>query len=157
MLEEAAAARVVYWQQSDADINHYTMTQPRTRSHLCCKITQPRVCLIHFLSSVTWQDDVSPVGGFSLRGCLVSSLDDNGVPSGESVQSAAPVASGALNIHPSSNGQRDRDNKNKKSLAFYYYYYYSSSNNNNNEESLSSHRHHTIVWWCHHCYYYWCY
>uniref|UniRef100_A0A3P8SHL6 Pleckstrin 2 n=1 Tax=Amphiprion percula TaxID=161767 RepID=A0A3P8SHL6_AMPPE len=27
-------------------------------------------------------DDISPVGGFSLRGCLVSSLDDNGVPSG---------------------------------------------------------------------------
>ncbi|XP_041668989.1 pleckstrin-2 [Cheilinus undulatus] len=28
------------------------------------------------------KDDVSPVGGFSLRSCLVSSLDDNGVPSG---------------------------------------------------------------------------
>ncbi|KAF7658648.1 hypothetical protein LDENG_00009790 [Lucifuga dentata] len=28
------------------------------------------------------KDDVSPVGGFSLRGCLVSALDDNGVPSG---------------------------------------------------------------------------
>ncbi|XP_068195313.1 pleckstrin-2 [Antennarius striatus] len=28
------------------------------------------------------KDDVGPVGGFSLRGCLVSSLDDNGVPSG---------------------------------------------------------------------------
>uniref|UniRef100_A0A674B460 Pleckstrin 2 n=1 Tax=Salmo trutta TaxID=8032 RepID=A0A674B460_SALTR len=28
------------------------------------------------------QDDISPVGGFSLRGCLVSALDDNGVPSG---------------------------------------------------------------------------
>ncbi|XP_045918290.1 pleckstrin-2 [Micropterus dolomieu] len=28
------------------------------------------------------KDDISPVGGFSLRGCLVSSLDDNGVPSG---------------------------------------------------------------------------
>ncbi|CAI5695622.1 unnamed protein product [Oreochromis niloticus] len=28
------------------------------------------------------KDDISPVGGFSLRGCLVSSLEDNGVPSG---------------------------------------------------------------------------
>ncbi|XP_042356000.1 pleckstrin-2 [Plectropomus leopardus] len=28
------------------------------------------------------KDDVSPVGGFSLRACLVSSLDDNGVPIG---------------------------------------------------------------------------
>ncbi|XP_010775582.1 pleckstrin-2-like, partial [Notothenia coriiceps] len=28
------------------------------------------------------QDDISPVGGFSLRACLVSSLGDNGVPSG---------------------------------------------------------------------------
>ncbi|XP_061599688.1 pleckstrin-2 [Cololabis saira] len=28
------------------------------------------------------KDDISPVGGFTLRGCLVSSLDDNGVPSG---------------------------------------------------------------------------
>uniref|UniRef100_A0A3Q4B316 Uncharacterized protein n=1 Tax=Mola mola TaxID=94237 RepID=A0A3Q4B316_MOLML len=28
------------------------------------------------------KDDISPVGGFSLRGSLVSSLDDNGVPSG---------------------------------------------------------------------------
>ncbi|KAM3595270.1 uncharacterized protein V6R79_020851 [Siganus canaliculatus] len=28
------------------------------------------------------KDDVSPAGGFSLRGCLVSSLNDNGVPSG---------------------------------------------------------------------------
>uniref|UniRef100_A0A3B5LCK4 Pleckstrin 2 n=1 Tax=Xiphophorus couchianus TaxID=32473 RepID=A0A3B5LCK4_9TELE len=28
------------------------------------------------------KDDISPVGGFSLRGCLISSLDDNGVPSG---------------------------------------------------------------------------
>ncbi|XP_035529755.1 pleckstrin-2 [Morone saxatilis] len=28
------------------------------------------------------KDDISPVGGFSLRGCLVSSLGDNGVPSG---------------------------------------------------------------------------
>ncbi|XP_074548818.1 pleckstrin-2 [Halichoeres trimaculatus] len=28
------------------------------------------------------KDDVSPVGGFSLRSCLVSSLDDNGVPTG---------------------------------------------------------------------------
>ncbi|KAM9707602.1 pleckstrin-2 [Menidia menidia] len=28
------------------------------------------------------RDDISPVGGFSLRGCLVSSLEDNGVPSG---------------------------------------------------------------------------
>uniref|UniRef100_A0A8C7G709 Pleckstrin 2 n=2 Tax=Oncorhynchus kisutch TaxID=8019 RepID=A0A8C7G709_ONCKI len=28
------------------------------------------------------KDDISPVGGFSLRGCLVSALDDNGVPSG---------------------------------------------------------------------------
>ncbi|KAM8833016.1 pleckstrin-2 [Synchiropus picturatus] len=28
------------------------------------------------------KDDVSPVGGFSLHGCLVSSLEDNGVPSG---------------------------------------------------------------------------
>lgn len=28
------------------------------------------------------RDDISPVGGFSLRGCLVSALDDNGVPSG---------------------------------------------------------------------------
>uniref|UniRef100_A0A8C6TPD7 Pleckstrin 2 n=1 Tax=Neogobius melanostomus TaxID=47308 RepID=A0A8C6TPD7_9GOBI len=27
-------------------------------------------------------DDISPVGGFSLRGCLVSALKDNGVPSG---------------------------------------------------------------------------
>ncbi|KAA8581831.1 hypothetical protein FQN60_008571 [Etheostoma spectabile] len=27
-------------------------------------------------------DDISPAGGFSLRGCLVSSLQDNGVPSG---------------------------------------------------------------------------
>lgn len=30
------------------------------------------------------QDDITPVGGISLRGCLVSALDDNGVPSGES-------------------------------------------------------------------------
>ncbi|XP_036398653.1 pleckstrin-2 [Megalops cyprinoides] len=28
------------------------------------------------------KDGISPVGGFSLRGCLVSALDDNGVPSG---------------------------------------------------------------------------
>ncbi|TNN64161.1 Pleckstrin-2 [Liparis tanakae] len=28
------------------------------------------------------KDDISPAGGFSLRSCLVSSLDDNGVPSG---------------------------------------------------------------------------
>ncbi|XP_035467135.1 pleckstrin-2 [Scophthalmus maximus] len=28
------------------------------------------------------KDDLSPAGGFSLRGCLVSSLEDNGVPSG---------------------------------------------------------------------------
>ncbi|KAI9537729.1 hypothetical protein NQZ68_022391 [Dissostichus eleginoides] len=28
------------------------------------------------------KDDISPVGGFSLRACLVSSLGDNGVPSG---------------------------------------------------------------------------
>ncbi|MBN3313645.1 PLEK2 protein, partial [Atractosteus spatula] len=28
------------------------------------------------------REDVSPVGGFPLRGCLISSLDDNGVPSG---------------------------------------------------------------------------
>ncbi|KAK7904438.1 hypothetical protein WMY93_017045 [Mugilogobius chulae] len=28
------------------------------------------------------RDDISPVGGFSLRGCLVSALEDNGVPSG---------------------------------------------------------------------------
>ncbi|XP_056152385.1 pleckstrin-2 [Lampris incognitus] len=28
------------------------------------------------------KDDVSPVGGFCLRGCLVSALDDNGVPTG---------------------------------------------------------------------------
>ncbi|KAJ8341069.1 hypothetical protein SKAU_G00333600 [Synaphobranchus kaupii] len=28
------------------------------------------------------KDDISPVGGFSLRGCLVSALKDNGVPSG---------------------------------------------------------------------------
>ncbi|XP_034531339.1 pleckstrin-2 [Notolabrus celidotus] len=28
------------------------------------------------------KDDVSPVGGFSLRSCLVSSLNDNGVPTG---------------------------------------------------------------------------
>ncbi|MEQ2308801.1 hypothetical protein AMECASPLE_031982 [Ameca splendens] len=28
------------------------------------------------------KDDTTPVGGFSLRGCLISSLDDNGVPSG---------------------------------------------------------------------------
>ncbi|XP_034015209.1 pleckstrin-2 [Thalassophryne amazonica] len=28
------------------------------------------------------KDDVNPVGGFSLRSCLVSSLEDNGVPSG---------------------------------------------------------------------------
>ncbi|KAI1895235.1 hypothetical protein AGOR_G00104220 [Albula goreensis] len=28
------------------------------------------------------KDDVSPVGGFALRGCLVSSLDDNGIPTG---------------------------------------------------------------------------
>ncbi|KAM9842251.1 pleckstrin-2 [Aulostomus maculatus] len=28
------------------------------------------------------KDDINPVGGFSLRGCLVSSLNDNGVPSG---------------------------------------------------------------------------
>ncbi|KAK1791261.1 hypothetical protein P4O66_013283, partial [Electrophorus voltai] len=27
------------------------------------------------------KDDLTPAGGFSLRGCLVSSLDDNGVPS----------------------------------------------------------------------------
>ncbi|XP_047467344.1 pleckstrin-2 [Mugil cephalus] len=28
------------------------------------------------------KDDISPAGGFALRGCLVSSLEDNGVPSG---------------------------------------------------------------------------
>ncbi|XP_012678715.1 pleckstrin-2 [Clupea harengus] len=28
------------------------------------------------------KDDLSPVGGFSLRGCLVSALNDSGVPSG---------------------------------------------------------------------------
>lgn len=42
------------------------------------------LCLIHFLSGITCQDDINPAGGFSLRGCLVSALDDNGVPSGES-------------------------------------------------------------------------
>lgn len=40
--------------------------------------------LIHLLLVDTRQDDVNPAGGFSLRGCLVSSLEDNGVPSGES-------------------------------------------------------------------------
>ncbi|KAL4656201.1 pleckstrin-2 [Arapaima gigas] len=30
------------------------------------------------------RDDINPVGGFSLRGCLVSALDDNGIPSGDS-------------------------------------------------------------------------
>lgn len=29
------------------------------------------------------QEDNKPVGGFSLRGCLVSALEDNGVPAGE--------------------------------------------------------------------------
>ncbi|KAG9274925.1 pleckstrin-2 [Astyanax mexicanus] len=28
------------------------------------------------------KDDITPAGGISLRGCLVSSLDDNGIPSG---------------------------------------------------------------------------
>ncbi|XP_066536152.1 pleckstrin-2 [Hoplias malabaricus] len=28
------------------------------------------------------KDDINPAGGFPLRGCLVSSLDDNGIPSG---------------------------------------------------------------------------
>ncbi|KAJ8289659.1 hypothetical protein GJAV_G00003820 [Gymnothorax javanicus] len=28
------------------------------------------------------KEDISPVGGFALRGCLVSALNDNGVPSG---------------------------------------------------------------------------
>ncbi|XP_048831483.1 pleckstrin-2 [Brienomyrus brachyistius] len=28
------------------------------------------------------KDDINPAGGFSLRGCLVSALDDNGIPSG---------------------------------------------------------------------------
>uniref|UniRef100_A0A673C351 Pleckstrin 2 n=2 Tax=Sphaeramia orbicularis TaxID=375764 RepID=A0A673C351_9TELE len=35
---------------------------------------------LHYYDPTT--DDISPVGGFSLRGCLVSALDDNGVPSG---------------------------------------------------------------------------
>uniref|UniRef100_A0AAQ4P294 Pleckstrin 2 n=1 Tax=Gasterosteus aculeatus aculeatus TaxID=481459 RepID=A0AAQ4P294_GASAC len=35
------------------------------------------------------KDDISPAGGFSLRSCLVSSLGDNGVPSGESLTSEA--------------------------------------------------------------------
>ncbi|XP_028293190.1 pleckstrin-2 [Gouania willdenowi] len=35
---------------------------------------------LHYYDPTT--DDVNPVGGFSLRGCLVSSLNDNGVPSG---------------------------------------------------------------------------
>jgi len=30
------------------------------------------------------QDDITPVGSISLRGCLVSALDDNGTPPGES-------------------------------------------------------------------------
>lgn len=44
-----------------------------------------------FLCDLTIQDDLNPVGGFSLRGCLVSALDDSGVPSGESY---------ALQSHP---------------------------------------------------------
>ncbi|XP_053358642.1 pleckstrin-2 [Clarias gariepinus] len=28
------------------------------------------------------KDEITPVGGISLRGCLISSLDDNGIPSG---------------------------------------------------------------------------
>lgn len=39
------------------------------------------------LCDLTIQDDLNPVGGFSLRGCLVSALDDSGVPSGESYTS----------------------------------------------------------------------
>ncbi|XP_069016998.1 pleckstrin-2 [Embiotoca jacksoni] len=35
---------------------------------------------LHYYDPTT--DDISPAGGFSLRGCLVSSLNDNGVPSG---------------------------------------------------------------------------
>lgn len=50
-----------------------------------CQLSQPHwVILTHFLSCPLSQDDINPVGGFSLRGCLVSSLNDNGVPSGES-------------------------------------------------------------------------
>lgn len=29
------------------------------------------------------QEENRPVGGFSLRGCLVSALEDNGVPAGK--------------------------------------------------------------------------
>lgn len=59
---------------------------------ILCNLSLPPswVNLIHFLSCVTCQDDISPAGGFSLRGCLVSSLEDNGVPSGESL-SQTPV------------------------------------------------------------------
>ncbi|XP_072221330.1 pleckstrin-2 [Leuresthes tenuis] len=35
---------------------------------------------LHYYDSA--KDDINPVGGFTLRGCLVSSLEDNGVPSG---------------------------------------------------------------------------
>lgn len=62
--------RVVHWQANVDDLSH--------------EVTRAWVGLIHSLPSVIRQEDVSPVGGFSLRGCLVSSLGDNGVPSGES-------------------------------------------------------------------------
>lgn len=50
--------------------------------------------LIHVL----FQDDVTPAGGFSLRGCLVSSLEDNGVPSGEAFRTAPPSNIGRVTV-----------------------------------------------------------
>lgn len=40
------------------------------------------VCV--FVCSIDcYQEENRPVGGFSLRGCLVSALEDNGVPAGK--------------------------------------------------------------------------
>lgn len=61
-------------------------------THHYCKLHKSESVLLFYF---TWQDDANPVGGFSLRGCLVSSLEDNGVPSGESV-SPTPMSTETL-------------------------------------------------------------
>lgn len=64
------------------EIREMTWTNPNTAAVLFTPQTTNLTQLL--FSPVIPQDDISPVGGFSLRSCLVSSLNDNGVPSGES-------------------------------------------------------------------------
>lgn len=45
------------------------------------------------------QEENRPVGGFSLRGSLVSALEDNGVPTGKVQLRASLQASGCSRLH----------------------------------------------------------